>query len=420
MMIQTKTEMIPATTKWTMENNSTRPSIILILLAAGSSSRMGNGIKKEYMPLGQGSVLSTGALCFLKACSVKVLCITHPEGRQNETEEALYQDPSIKEYLKETKLVFVKGGDTRQSSVLKALEECVPYASNDDVVLIHDGARPFVTSRIIQDTAFMAQEKGAAVPVINAVDTQKEVSSDGTISRHLVRSNIRAVQTPQGFNFRILLDCHRKAAEENHEYTDDTEIWDNYPAFTKGRKVHIVDGDIKNKKITYRQDMEDMKNETIFHTGLGTDLHRLVEGRPLILGGVKLDFAKGEDGHSDGDALLHAITDALLGASGLGDIGSYFPPEDNKWKDADSALLLKKCWQDVKDAGWELCNLDAVIEIEKPKFIPYRSKVIASIARILEVNEDQVFVKAKTNEKLGDVGSSNAVKTYCTCLLKKN
>ena len=157
----------------------------------------------------------------------------------------------------------------------------------------------------------------------------------------------------------------------------------------------------------------------MIRVGLGYDLHRLVEGRRRILGGVVFDFDKGEDGHSDGDVLLHAITDALLGAAGLGDIGSYFPPEEPKWKDADSAELLRAVWKDVRAAGWDLVNLDCVIKLEKPKFLPHRRDVILSIAKILCVEENQVFVKAKTGEKLPPVGTSEAVEAQAVCLLRQ-
>ena len=153
--------------------------------------------------------------------------------------------------------------------------------------------------------------------------------------------------------------------------------------------------------------------------GLGYDLHRLVEGRKLIIGGVQIPFEKGEDGHSDGDVLFHAITDAILGASGLGDIGSYFPPEDSKWKNADSAFLLKTVMNDVYKAGWKIENIDCVIKLEKPKFLPHRQQVIESIAKTLGIQNEQVFVKAKTGEKLSDIGNSNAIEAYSTCLLSK-
>ncbi len=157
----------------------------------------------------------------------------------------------------------------------------------------------------------------------------------------------------------------------------------------------------------------------MIRVGLGYDLHRLIEGRKLFLGGVEFDFSKGEDGHSDGDVLLHAVTDALLGASGLGDIGSYFPPEDEKWKDADSKLLLQKVWNDVRNEGWKIVNIDCVIKLEKPKFLPKRQEVINSIAQILEIESSNVFVKAKTGEKLPPIGTSQAVEAEAVCLLEK-
>ena len=153
--------------------------------------------------------------------------------------------------------------------------------------------------------------------------------------------------------------------------------------------------------------------------GSGYDIHRLLEGRKLLLGGIEIPFSKGEEAHSDGDVLLHAIIDALLGASALGDIGSFFPPEDEQWKDASSVSLLKIVWNKILEDGWHLENLDCIVKLEKPKFLPYRAKVIKSIAECLGVNENQVFVKAKTAEKLDSVGASLAVEAWCSCLLLK-
>ena len=153
--------------------------------------------------------------------------------------------------------------------------------------------------------------------------------------------------------------------------------------------------------------------------GLGYDIHRLISGRRLLLGGIELAFEKGEDGHSDGDVLFHAITDAVLGASGLGDIGSFFPPEEPQWKDADSAVLLQTVMQKVYADGWKIENLDCVVKLEKPKFNPYRQQVINSIAGILKVDPSQVFVKAKTGEKLPPVGTSEAVEATVVCLLSR-
>lgn len=153
--------------------------------------------------------------------------------------------------------------------------------------------------------------------------------------------------------------------------------------------------------------------------GMGYDLHRLVPGRPLILGGITIPFDRGEDGHSDGDVLLHAIADALLGASALGDIGSFFPPSDPQWKDADSKILLGEVWNRVREKGWAIENMDAVIALEKPKFLPWREAVCVSIAGILGVAPDRIFVKAKTGEGCDAAGRGEAVAVWATCLLSR-
>lgn len=153
--------------------------------------------------------------------------------------------------------------------------------------------------------------------------------------------------------------------------------------------------------------------------GLGYDLHTLVENRPLMLGGVHIPFEKGEAGHSDGDVLLHALADALLGAACLGDIGELFPPNDPRWKNADSRMLLQTVWNQVKEAGWSIENIDSVIAIQKPKILPYREAIRQSIADILAVSVDQIFVKAKTGEGVGVIGSGTAAAVWCTCLLSR-
>lgn len=153
--------------------------------------------------------------------------------------------------------------------------------------------------------------------------------------------------------------------------------------------------------------------------GLGYDLHTLVEGRPLLLGGVRIPFEKGEAGHSDGDVLLHALADALLGAACLGDIGELFPPDDPQWKDADSRTLLQIVRRRIRSEGWQLENADCVIAIQKPKILPYREAIRRSIAGILSADIEQIFVKAKTGEKVGVIGSGTAVAVWCTCLLSR-
>ncbi|MBQ0039152.1 MAG: 2-C-methyl-D-erythritol 2,4-cyclodiphosphate synthase [Treponema sp.] len=375
---------------------------------------MGLGTKKEYLKMGGGTVLSCAARIFLETADFKTVVIAIPENGEKDAQKALFADPETERLLKDKNLLFVEGGATRQSSVFNAIK-AIP--EKDSIVLIHDAARPFVSKEIIENVIDAVEQYGAAVPAIAPVDTQKEIDSDGTIKRHLVRKDLVAVQTPQGFLLEPLLACHAKAAEKKFEYTDDTEIWDNFPEFTDGKKVFVVEGNKANKKITFVQDIPE--NNTMTRIGIGTDLHRLVEGRKFYLGGIEIPCDKGEDGHSDGDVLLHAIADALLGAGGLGDIGSYFPPDEPQWKNADSKMLLKKIWDDVLKAGWKLNNLDCVVETEKPKVLPWREKIIESIASVLETETSRVFVKAKTNEKQDSVGAGNAIKAYCVCLLER-
>lgn len=394
-------------------------SLALILTAAGSSTRMGLGKKKEYLPLDGGSVLSTAARAFLETAVFSHIVITVPVNGAEEAKKNLFLDSEIKKLLQDTELHFIEGSDTRQKSIYNALSFLNKIIPDKCIVLIHDAARPFVTKQIIKDTIAATEKYGAAVPVIDVVDTQKEIASDGTIERHLVRKFIKGVQTPQGFFLNEITRCHEKALKIEKEFTDDTEIFDAFPEITGGKKVFTVKGDLCNKKITYASDIEIKSEMNNTRIGFGTDLHKLAEGRKFFLGGIEIPAEKGEIAHSDGDVLLHAISDALLGASGLGDIGSYFPPEDDKWKDADSKMLLKKIWSDVKNHGWKINNLDCVVETEKPKFLPWRQKVIDSIAGVLEIEIDRVFVKAKTNEKLDAVGEGNAIKAYCVCMIYK-
>lgn len=428
--------------------------IALIIVAAGSSSRMGGHTKKEYLPLNRGTVLSEVAHIFLSSGKIDSITVVVPQAAEKnsqcditrDAEDAFYADPSIKDLLvkngKSVPVFFVPGGKTRQQSVLNALNflesteplSIIPSFVKPSFVLIHDGARPFLSVNLVNAAVENTIRYNASVPAVKPVDTQKEIDTSGFIKRHLVRTTLCAVQTPQGFSFDAILSAHKKASADNAEYTDDTEIYDRY----SGQKTFVFEGETENKKITFKEDIPSneksscasvnkksdaekdcLKENKMIHTGIGYDKHRLVEGRKLFIGGVEIQAEKGEDGHSDGDAVLHAITDCLLGASGLGDIGSYFPDTDPKYKDADSKKLLSCAWNDVKNAGWNLENLDCVILLEKPKFLSYRNQVIESIADVLGVSKDKVFLKAKTGEKLGDVGLGNAIEVFATCLLSK-
>lgn len=469
-------------------------NIAVIVTAAGSSTRMG-GQKKEYrfLPDGGGTVLSAATEAFLSTIPsessfpssptnsitdhilhprLTTVVITLPpdsgEDGAKAARQALFASPRLAAIWKDDaapyaennevqgkpQLVMMEGGQSRQESVFKALQaleqpSVAPTGSTrnklppPDLVLIHDGARPFVSHKEIQEVVAATINHGAAACGIPPVDTQKEMNQQGFILRHLDRSKLVAIQTPQGFAFKPLLEAHRKAVSAGFNTTDDTAIWGEYVG-----PVKITPGSVNNKKITFPSDLENYpgshcpdvdspdhkprsntendddateprSNTMKIRTGLGYDLHRLAEGRQLILGGVPIPFHKGETGHSDGDVLLHAITDALLGAAGLTDIGELFPPSNPQWKGADSRQLLEAAWKLVVEVGWRLENLDCVVAIQEPKLLPHRTAIRESVAAILQVEVDQVFVKAKTGEKLGPVGNGEAVEVWATCLLTR-
>lgn len=390
----------------------------LVLLAGGSSTRMGKLGKKEFFPLDGGTVLSCAAAAFLKTNLFSTVAVAYPSGELAATKKAFFALSVNSDFSESEKIIFVQGGETRQESVLRALRSIKKNCKQNEMpqtVLIHDGARPFVSSTLVRKTLKAAQKFGAAVPALEPIETQKEIDSKKKIVRHLQRKNLAAVQTPQGFKFEKILQFHERAKKDSLDCTDDTEIWDNYAE----QKTRVIPGESKNIKITYPKDIAKNSCEIENRIGLGYDIHRLAEGRPLVLGGVKIPFAKGEVGHSDGDALLHAITDAVLGASALGDIGSYFPDTDEKWRGADSKKLLSLAWNAVKKSGWQLQNLDCVIKMQKPKFIPHREKVRNMIAKIFGVPQESIFVKAKTAESLGDVGRGDAIECQAICLLRR-
>ena len=415
--------------------------IALVLTAAGTSERFASGKKKEYMPLRSalfpnqksGTVLSCSAEPFLLVlpsgsdCTLTRFIVTQPPHKADkaEAEQALFASPFVAEKLRTLHLKpeFIPGGASRRESVLCALEHLAAGCKSDcdiDLVFIHDAARPFVSPDLVKKVLSFAREKGACAPALPVVDTCKEIDTEtSAITRHLPRSRLAAVQTPQCFYFKKLLEAHRKAHNDGKTYTDDTEIWGAYEG-----DVYVCEGERTNVKITYKEDLPGGTSASrtpascaVYRTGLGSDTHRLVSGRPLLIGGVHIPFDKGELAQSDGDVLFHAITDALLGAASLGDIGELFPPSDPEWKNADSSLLLKAAWRRVLDAGWRLENLDCVLSIERPKILDWRHKIRESIASALGCEIDRVFVKAKTAEGLGDIGEGKAVSALCTCLL---
>ncbi len=389
-----------------------RGGIRLLLTAAGSSTRFG-GTKKEFRKLGGLSVLSLSLLPFLELEDLVQVVITCPPGREEETRASLGENLADELALRlPLGIAFVAGGGTRQESVAAGLA-AMPDLPTADIVLVHDAARPWVSPGLAAEVAEAARLHGAAIPLCDLPDTPKELGSDGFIAAHPERSRIKAAQTPQGFSLARLKKAHETARAEGLECTDDSSLWERYAG-----KVFAVRGERANCKITFPEDLTEEEGMEL-RIGEGWDIHPLVEGRRLVLGGVVLDFPRGESGHSDGDALWHAAIDALFGAACLGDIGAHFPPGDPRWKDADSSLLGAAAASLVREKGWEIVNLDCTVIIEAPRLGPHRDAIRERMASVLSIPADRVSVKAKTFEGLGEVGRGEAVETRAIVLLSR-
>jgi 2-C-methyl-D-erythritol 4-phosphate cytidylyltransferase/2-C-methyl-D-erythritol 2,4-cyclodiphosphate synthase len=398
--------------------------IVVVVTAAGRSERFGGG-KKELQKIGEASVIDRSVSLFLPLKDLALLVVTAPSGGLDSVREAL--SPETRDSLGE-RLLVVEGGASRRDSVRAGLEAIAgalggpgrQAALRDAVVLVHDGARPWASPGLAASVAAAASEKGAAIPVLPLNDTPKSISPDGRITGHPLRSSLAAAQTPQAFRFAPLLEAHRRAAAEGFDCTDDAELWAHYSG-----QVYWVAGEAENRKITFRADLPAGKEAEApaarpapgLRVGEGWDLHRLVPGRRLMLGGIAVPSELGEEAHSDGDVLLHAVIDALLGAAALGDIGAHFPPEDESWRDADSRKLAAKAVGLVREAGYELVNLDCTVVLERPRLGPHRDAMRASMAETLGVDIGSISVKAKTSEGVDAAGEGRAIEARAIALL---
>ena len=326
-------------------------------------------------------------------------------------------------YLKTTvkPLAVIDGGARRQDSVANAFAH---VASRADIVVIHDAARPLVSADLIRRTLDAAVEYGAAIAAQPATDTVKRGNADGVIIGTLPRDEIFLAQTPQAFRVGILRDA-LALARGMVEATDEAAL-----AERAGHRVHLVAGDAQNVKITTAEDLalaeqlvgspaQRDPGATMLRVGTGYDLHRLVDGRPLRLGGVEIPFDKGLAGHSDADAVCHAVTDAILGGAGAGDIGRHFPDSEAAWKDADSLVLLARATDIVRAAGFSVVNIDVVVVAERPKLVPYIDVMRASLAGALGVAIDRVSVKGKTNEGMDSTGAGASIAVHAVALLAR-
>ena len=384
--------------------------VTAIIAAAGAGRRLGAAKPKQLLDIGGGSMLQHSVRAFLGHPRVAdVVVVLSPDL----TTLALAGiEPSRAAALR-----VVKGGDRRQDSVANGFAAVAPES---DVVLIHDAARPFVSADLIDRTIDAAAAHGAAIAALQSRDTVKRVAGDGRITETIPRETIYLAQTPQGFR-RDVLAAAVELGRSGVEATDEAML-----AERAGYHVHVVDGDPGNVKVTTSADLDAArarmastgKPARTGRAGTGYDLHRLVEGRPLILGGVTVPSDRGALGHSDADVVCHAATDAILGAVGLGDIGRHFPDTDPRWKNADSLVLLREAARMVRDHGYEVGNLDVTVILERPKIKDAVEPMRTRLAEALGIDRDRVSVKGKTNEGVDAVGRGEAIIAHAVALVR--
>ena len=378
----------------------------VLVVAAGRGSRAGEGLPKQYRTLAGRPVLSRTLDAFLGRGDVAdVATVIHADDR------VLY-DGAVAGLAHHGRLADpVTGGATRQDSVRAGLDALAARgALQGDLVLIHDGARPFATPELVERAVVAASRFGAAVPGCAVFDTVKAVDAESRITGTPDRSALRAVQTPQSFRFGLIRDAHgRAAAEGRRDLTDDAAV-----AEFAGHAVTVFEGDPGNTKITTSSDLQaaELRLQSALldvRTGQGFDVHSFVAGDHVWLGGVKIPHTRKLSGHSDADVVLHALTDALLATIGDGDIGSHFPPSDMRWKGASSDRFLRHAVERVRARGGIIANINATIVCEAPRIGPHREAMQKRIAEIAGITPDRVGVTAGTSERMGFTGREEGI-----------
>ena len=390
--------------------------VAAILVAAGRGVRLGADRPKQFLELAPGKTmvqLSLDALTSVPAVMEVVVAL--PQGALADGHGFAAELRSVRD---DCTIVLVEGGDRRQDSTANAFAR---ISSDVDVVVVHDAARPFVSRRLIERTIEAAQWHGAAIAALPAVDTVKQAKNDSghpVIAATLPRETIYLAQTPQAFRRDVLSDA--MVAASGSAVTDEAMLVER-----AGYPVHLVEGDASNIKVTTAADLVraqtrgGMIGTTSMRIGTGYDLHRLVDGRPLILAGVRIPFERGLLGHSDADIVCHAVTDAILGAAALGDIGALFPDTDPQWKDADSLELLRVAAERVRAAGCQIGNVDVTVIAERPKLRPHVETMRANLARALGIDLGLVSVKGKTNEGVDATGRGEAMACHAVAILDR-
>jgi 2-C-methyl-D-erythritol 4-phosphate cytidylyltransferase/2-C-methyl-D-erythritol 2,4-cyclodiphosphate synthase len=379
--------------------------VAVIIAAGGHGARFGGGHLKQFRLLGGREILQYSVDAFRRAGGVDEIVVALPS-------DVVANPP---DYLGggSKPLALVAGGARRRDSVANGFAEIEKRA---DLVVIHDAVRPLLDQAVITRTIEAAAEQGAAIAALAVTDTVKRVDGKGQVVGTLPRREVFLAQTPQAFRMAVLRDA--LALDSTSDVTDEAML-----AEQAGHSVRIVEGDARNIKITTPEDLEMVERLLAasevsgIRIGNGYDLHRLVEGRPLVLGGVTIPFDKGLDGHSDADAVCHAVADALLGGAGAGDIGRHFPDSDPEWKGIDSVTLLARAAAVVREAGFAIISVDTVVVAEHPKLTPFIDQMRTNVAVAVGVDPVRIGIKSKTNEGMDSTGAGQAIAVHAVALI---
>ena len=381
-----------------------------VLLAAGNSTRMGGSRSKVLEELGGRPALCRSLEVLDRCPLIGEICLVC---REQDRADMLPLTSGLA-----TPVRVVPGGAQRQDSVEQGVEALTgPW----EYVAIHDGARPLVTEEVLAAVCRDAMAHGAATAAVPSKDTCKLADGAGFVAATPARDRLWAVQTPQAFSLALYREALGKARAAGQSYTDDCQLIE-----AAGGSVKLTMGDYRNIKLTTPEDLLAARaylggegGKKTVRIGYGYDVHRLVEGRKLILAGVDVPFEKGLLGHSDADVIAHAVADALMGAAALGDIGHLFPDTDPHYAGADSLKLLAEVCRLLREKGFSIGNIDATLLAQRPKIAPHISRMRANLAAACGIAADQVSVKATTEERLGFTGREEGMAASAVCLLER-
>lgn len=396
-----------------MTHSTSQSQAGVIIPAAGFGSRMQSDTPKQFLQLAGVPILIRTIKAFLGCDAIGRVVLAVAADQQQQT------DTLLKGYIspeERTKIIITQGGATRQLSVLAGLQA---LPEDIEIILVHDGARPLISSRLIESCLRGAVTHGAVIAAVPVNDTIKEVAENQTISRTVDRTRLSRAQTPQAARRQLLEQAYRQADTDNFTGTDEASLLEHADI-----PITIVNGEEHNIKITRPGDMLIARNllgeQPMLRIGHGFDAHKLVANRPLILGGESIDFEFGLLGHSDADVLTHAFIDALLGALGQGDIGKHFPDSDPQYKGISSLKLLEHTFSLVKEQGFALANADLTILCQRPRLAPYLDAMRRNLASCCQAPEANMNIKATTTEEMGYTGRGEGIAAHGVVLLEKH